>query len=164
MEAKREKTVKQIANQYRFLDIEDFEKHEIVKMFKDLYYESLETKEELNVTKERLRIAEAERNEMKNYFESKPKYSEYDPDWTGIDKIIYILKENQRAMSSKEIELALLEVDPSYQFAWRNSRIASATYISRGIRFNRLIKHKLEGTGYVYGLPEWFENNCVHKK
>jgi hypothetical protein len=157
---KKEKTNKEIAEKYRFSDIEKMGKPELLKKIKALHYECMDLAAQLDVRDSKILGLEKQIEGLKR---NKPKYSEYSPDLGGIEKVIYILKENARIMISKEIEEALLNLEPNLKILWENTRNNTSRYISRAIKAGRVIKHSI-GNGYAYALPEWFNDEALMQK
>ena len=158
----KNKKAKQIVDKYRFSEFRKLNEQDKNRAFEELYKlnkELLIDNEVLNG--ENLRLKKTEEKKV-----HKPDYSEYDPNWKGIEKVIYILKENGRVMLSKEIVLELLNVEPDLAQKWDSPYSATIKYISRGVSFGRIIQYnKIGSGGFTYALPEWFdENGALIKK
>lgn len=157
---KREKIItgKEIADKYRFEEVKNLEKDELLKVYKDLYKLCLDKMIALDVSEtkiERLNIELKGKNGTR-----KIKYEDYDPEWKGIEKVIYILRENNKVMLTSEIQKELLTVEPSLNQKWDKPYTATIKYISRGVKFGRIIQYSKNGNyGYTYALPEWFDEN-----
>lgn len=151
----KNKKAKQIADKYRFLEFRKLNEQEKNWAFEELYKlynESQLDCEALKAENTYLKKSKKEKN-------TKPIYSEYDPSWKGIEKVIYILKENGRIMLSKEIVLELLNIEPDLAQKWDSPYSATIKYISRGVRFGRIIQYnKIGSGGFTYALPEWFSD------
>lgn len=157
IEKEKAKKAKEIAEKYRFSDIEKLEKIELLKKIQALEVE-------VAVRDNKILKLEKQVEYYKGLWNNKPKYTEYNPDSGGIEKVIYILKENARIMLSNEIEEVLLDLEPDLKVHWENTRNNTSRYISRAVKAGRVIKHYI-GNGYTYGLPDWFdENNNLLKK
>lgn len=150
------KTAKEIALLFRFSETKKQSREEILVKYEGLYFTCLDLCALLLAKDERIKELERINRKYQSIADSKPKYSEYDPSWGGIEKVVYILKENAKALLSTEIETILLEIQPRLKEDWDNTRIASATYITRAVKAGRLMKYK-NGNKFVYGLPEWFD-------
>lgn len=152
-EDRKNKKAKQIADKYRFLEFRKLNEQEKNRAFEELYKLYSESKIDCEALK-------AENTHLKKFKEkknTKPTYSEYDPSWKGIEKVIYILKENGKIMLSKEIVLELLNIQPDLAQKWDNPYSATIKYISRGVSFGRIIQYtKIGSSGFTYALPEWF--------
>lgn len=150
-ENKKKKKAKEIAEKYRLSLLSDLDKRELLK-------ENTELKVQSEVKDAKIFELQKKVEYYKGLLNNKPKYSEYNPDFGGIEKVIYILKENARVMLSNQIEAALLELEPDLKLEWENTRINTSRYISRAVKAGRVVKHYI-GNGFTYGLPEWFEDD-----
>ncbi|MDP1802997.1 MAG: hypothetical protein Q8L81_16665 [Bacteroidota bacterium] len=151
-------TAKKIIEKYRFSELAKLSKDEILDKFKVLFNDSVE----MEVSFELLSIKYEEATKKITALEiaqnDKPKYQEFNSEWTGIEKVIYILKENAKALKSDQIENELLSIQPSLQFKWRVARTASLKYLTRAVNYGLIIKYKPHNH-FVYCLPEWFDSN-----
>lgn len=152
----KNKKAKQIADKFRFLEFRKLNEQEKNRAYEELYKLYCESQIDIEV----LRTENAHLKKSKEKKHTKPTYPEYDSTWKGIEKVIYILKENGRIMLSKEIVLELLNIEPDLAQKWDNPYSATIKYISRGVRFGRIIQYnKIGSGGFTYALPEWFNGD-----
>lgn len=155
---KNKKNFKEIIEEYKFSALRRLDKVQLEQAYKELYsfYKDLGIENEL---------LKNENEELRQKLEKTPKkvdYSNYNPNAKGIDKVIFILKQNSRLMLSTEIVRELLIVEPKLKQKWNNPYSAVIKYISRGVGFARIIQYmKIGSSGYTYGLPEWFDDGLL---
>jgi hypothetical protein len=106
-EPQKEKSVKRIIEKYRFIELDNMDKPQLISKFHELFSECKKLALERDIAVE---MNEINSRNKECGSEKKPeiKYLKYNPDWGGIEKVVYILKENGYAMNSKEIERELL--------------------------------------------------------
>jgi hypothetical protein len=151
-------TGKEIADKYRFETVRKLGHKEIIKVYEELYKLYSSALSKIDVLEAKL--------ESTTGLEStqKPTYTEYDANWKGIEKVIYILKENKRVMLSSEILMEISRIDTELVKQWDKPYPALVKYISRAVKVSRIIQTKLPTQGIYYGLPEWFDINGHLKK
>jgi hypothetical protein len=154
-------TGKEIADKYRFETVRKLGHKEIIKVYEELYKLYSSALSKIDVLEAKL---EGTSNTSGAESTKKPFYTDYDPNWKGIEKVIYILKENKRVMLSSEILMEISRIDAELIKQWDKPYPALVKYISRGVKFSRIIQTKLPTQGIFYGLPEWFDNNGILNK
>lgn len=157
-EKERVKKAKEIAEKYRFSEIAKLGKPELLQKFKEIYYECMDLAAQVDVWGSKSLELEKQIEYYKGLWNNKPKYTEYNPDLGGIEKVIYILKANARIMLSAEIEAVLLELEPDLKKVWEDTRTNTSRYISRAVKAGMVIKYPV-GNGCTYALPEWFDDD-----
>lgn len=151
------KKAKEIADKYRFSEFRKLSEREKDWTYEELYRLYLEAEIEIDLLEtENARLnKQLEENKIK-----KPSYNNYDSNWKGIEKVIYILRKNQKVMLSKEIMQELLNVQPDLIQKWDKPYPATIKYITRGVNFGRIIQYnKIGSGGFTYALPEWFDED-----
>ena len=160
----KQKKARVIAGKYRLSELLKLEKTQIIEILNEARDEI--TEKDIIIAKRDSTIAEQvfKLKEYERLLFNKDKYSEYDPEAGGIEKLIYILKENKRMMFSHEIESTILELQPKLKDEWKDTRGNTVRYITRAIKSGRVIKYYI-GNGYTYALPEWFDDdgNLIRK-
>ena len=77
----------------------------------------------------------------------------YNLNWHWIDKIIFVLKQTNRAMRSSEIITALQKQDITLR-SWINPQKSLSPHFTRALKYERIIGQKQKGqNGYIYSLP-----------
>lgn len=159
MEKKEEKpTGKQIAEKYRFAEVQKLDKQRLLIAYKELHKFCLEQIADIEVCEAKIDYLEKRIVEREKEISKENEIGIYNPKWMGIDKVIYILKKNSKVMLSSEIQNELLKIEPFLNQKWTNPYSAVITYLGRGVKFGRIIQYdKIGAFGYTYGLPEWFD-------
>ena len=152
---KNKKKAKDIVAKIRYSHLFSLEKSEIIALLKESETEKKLLQIDLSLRDNKISELESKIMDYKNGVYNKRKYSEYKVEWGGIEKVIYILKENNKLMFSNEIESAILELQPKLKLEWKDTRGNTLRYITRAIKDGRVIKYFI-GNGFTYALPEWF--------
>jgi len=160
---KKEKSGKEIVAKYQFSDLEKLSKEEIIVKFKRLYSQALEVADIADLKEEEVMELKSLIEHYKKIIDDKPKYLEYDPEWGGIEKVEYILKVNERIMTSNKIAKALLEIEPLLKLEWKYTLPPVVRYISRAVKAKKVMKY-YSGNGFAYGLPNWFDEDGSIKR
>lgn len=150
-------TGKQIAEKYRFSKVENLDRKQTLIAFKELHKLYSDRITEIEILEARIKYYEQRIIDFEKSQENK--ITQYDPKWFGVDKVIYILKKNSKVMLTSEIQTELLRLEPYLKQKWTNPYSAIIGYISRGIKFGRIVRSfKIGAFGYTYGLPEWTDD------
>lgn len=153
-EHQKEKALKRIVEKFRFIDLDNIELESLKSKFRELYQECKRLAIERDIAVETMQIYSLHKE--KKVDKPQIKYSQYNPDWGGIEKIAYILRENARLMKSEELIRELLQLEPSFGYTWGRIHNVGGRYIYRAVKFLLVVKYK-KGNRFVYGLPEWFD-------
>ncbi|HEY8936924.1 MAG TPA: hypothetical protein VIM65_16975 [Cyclobacteriaceae bacterium] len=103
---------------------------------------------------------------QKKYDTLKSKYpdiktTDYDLNWSWVNKIVFVLKKTDRPLQSSEIIDLLMPHEPGL----KSSRYRPQSFspnLGKAVKYKRVIAYKLGGTrGYYYVLPEWMHDQHV---
>ncbi len=102
--------------------------------------EMLELRKQLIELQQRLKVYEPERY-------APPDYMGYQKDWSGVRKIIFILKRNFQALTSSQIMQELLDLEPFYKMMWNDPANCVSSLLSRACKNNLIVKISTPGMG-----------------
>ena len=89
---------------------------------------------------------------------------EYNPKWSWVNKIVFVLKKTRRPMLSPEIIRLLVPHEPILQHS-SNRPQAFSVYLNKAVKYQRIAAYKRGGSrGYYYVLPEWMNEHGVLEK
>jgi hypothetical protein len=90
--------------------------------------------------------------------------SGYDVSWTWLNKLIFILKQANKPMQSKEILKLMDSADKSLKYFDDKQKVLSV-HLNKAVKYERIKHHKVRGSGgFFYCLPEWFEGEKLKTK
>lgn len=80
---------------------------------------------------------------------------EYNPNWSWVNKIVFVLKKIGRPLLSAEIIAFIHPHEPVLQSSYTPAQ-AFSPHIHKAVKYGRVLAYKLGGSrGYYYILPEW---------
>ncbi|MDI9340952.1 MAG: hypothetical protein QM534_10330 [Sediminibacterium sp.] len=149
-----------INEKYQLKKYEDFTKPQFIALIKELVNELKGYEKAINTFE---RGAEKNQTEILNLKKKLSlfygtddvleKYVGYNPEWTYIDKICFVMERHQNPITGKKIVELLLKIEPQLnkKLADPYNSITKAIYL--GIKLNRITKHNKTGNnGYSYIL------------
>ncbi len=151
-----------INEKYQLKKYENFTKPQFIALIKELVNELKGCEKEINTFEQ-----EAEKNQTEILNLKKKlslfygeddvleKYVGYNPEWTYIDKICFVMERHQKPITGKKIVELILRIEPQLhkKLVDPYNSITKAIYL--GIKLNRITKHyKTGNNGYSYILSE----------
>ena len=138
---------------YLLKDLKKLDKDELFEKMKELYYDN---KKQAN----KIFDLEAELNKYQNKIEKKNlkgseaiNYEGYDLKWVMAEKIVFILKRNNKPMSTKEIINELLMVEPRLNDLYSEREKTLSNFIYNTVKCGFIVRvDKSIGGGYNYAL------------
>ena len=89
-------------------------------------------------------------------------FSGYDKQWTLVEKLVFILKQNKTRMNFKEINNTFLKLEPELKDKWSDPNKSISQILHNACKFKVIDKVKIRGgIGWQYYLPEKFQNNIL---
>lgn len=138
---------------YLLKDLKKLDKDELFEKMKELYYDN---KKQAN----KIFDLEAELNKYQNQIVSKQSkesklinYDGYDLDWVMAEKIVFILRRNEKPMSTKQIINELLMIEPRLNDLYSEREKTLSNFIYNTVKCGFLVRaDKSIGGGYNYAL------------
>jgi hypothetical protein len=152
-ENKKDKNGPGIMEEIRFGELNKKEKFQLIQMIWDRDKKIKELTAELKVKSEELERRERQKKEA----DLKVSPLVYDPNATGIEKIIVILSSASKIMTSSQIKNIFRQWEPLRIMAWRKRLSAVEKYLSRAVKYQKIRKYHLPGGKFFYALPGWFD-------
>lgn len=140
---------------YLLKDFKELDKDELFDKCKELYYEI----ERLNNIVYELET-ELKKERKKNSKEKDTKnvrvdYIGYNKEWVMAEKIVFILKKNKQAMTTKEISVELLKLEPNFNNVYRDIVKSLSAFVHNTVKLGYIVRvDKSFGGGYKYGLKK----------
>jgi hypothetical protein len=138
---------------YLLKDLKKLDKEELFEKMKELYYDN---KKQAN----KILDLEEELNKYQNKFEKKNlkeckviNYDGYDLKWVMAKKIVFIIKRNNKLMSTKQIINELLMIEPRLNDLYSEREKTLSNFIYNTVKCGFLVRaDKSIGGGYNYAL------------
>ena len=138
---------------YLLKDLKKLDKEELFEKMKELYYDN---KKQAN----KIFDLEAELNKYQNQIVTKKSkesklinYDGYNLTWVMAEKIVFILKRNNKPMSTKEIIDELLMVEPRLNDLYSERKKTLSNFIYNTVKLGFIVRiGKSIGGGYNYAL------------
>lgn len=87
------------------------------------------------------------------------KESEYNKDWSWVNKIVFVLKKLDRPLLSTEIIAYITPREPVLQHSHTKAQTFSAN-LTKAVKYGRVKAYKLLGSrGYYYVLSQWLKDD-----
>lgn len=87
------------------------------------------------------------------------KESEYNKDWSWVNKIVFVLKKIDRPLLSTEIIAYITPREPVLQHSHTKAQTFSAN-LTKAVKYGRIKAYKLPGSrGYYYVLSQWLKDD-----
>jgi hypothetical protein len=149
-----------IMEEIRFAELNKMEKFQLIQMIWDRDKKIKELTAHLKLKSQELENRERQKKEA----DQKIAPLVYDPNATGIEKIVVILSSASRIMTSSQIKDIFRRWEPQRIRAWRKRLSAVEKYLSRAVKYQKVQRYRLPGGKFFYALPGWFENGILLKK
>jgi hypothetical protein len=78
---------------------------------------------------------------------SPPIYNGYRKDWSGIQKVMFILKRNYHGLTSAQVLKELISIDPNFIGFLRDPANCVSKWISRAYKNKVIVRASIPGTG-----------------
>lgn len=145
--ARNNQKARELAEKYQLKGLNSLNEHQLRQKCTDIFKELVKMEIKGDILARKLKIVEGTANTAEQF----NKYSGYNINWEGIEKVIFILKLNNRPMALKEIAAELLKIEPRLKQMWKDSLASVGSYIYRGVKSERITRGKrLGGSGYSY--------------
>ena len=82
---------------------------------------------------------------------------DYNPKWTWLQKGIYAIKYKGKGIPFRDIVNTILFFEPSLKEN-KHKVVSGVSVLGVKAQKNEIVSRCKEGSDYIYGLPEWFEN------
>lgn len=80
---------------------------------------------------------------------------EYNPNWSWLNKIVFVLKKLDRPLLSSEFIEFMMPYEPVLQYSRHKAQALSA-HLTKAVKYGRIRTYKLHGArGYYYVLAPW---------
>jgi hypothetical protein len=85
-------------------------------------------------------------------------YADYNPSWSMVTKMVYIIAKADKPLRSSELIPLLKVLEPSIVDKQESLEKYISAFLNTAMKHERLIPHKLKGVrGNFYCLPEWID-------
>jgi len=141
------------------------EKDQVINTSNPIESELELAKKELSNAYTVIRELISENTELKSRLKVQKEGEGYNPGWSWISKIVFIVAEAQKPLRSLEIISRLQLREPVLDKKNSKEQFVSA-FLTQATNYKRLIPFKLKGVrGNFYCLPEWLEeeNDLLHE-
>lgn len=139
---------------------EDWDREELIEFIEELKTENEELKhlhESVKEDKNVLATNLGENNERNNLVG-------YNKDWTWVSKMVFVLRQMNRPLKSKELLVLLEGVDDNIKFFADKTKTFSSL-LNKATKYQRVLEYKIRGVkGYFYVLPEWMEGEKLREE
>ena len=83
--------------------------------------------------------------------------AEYNKGWSWVNKIVFVLKKEDRPLLSSEIIDIVRPHEPGLEHSNSPAQSFSA-HLTKAVKYGRVIAYKLNGSrGFYYALPKWLD-------
>jgi hypothetical protein len=131
-------------------------KEEIIDKYIELKTKIAQSAKDIEFYRSALISALREHETLKNKYPDIDK-GEYNPNWSWVTKIVYILKKTQRPLLSSEmIELLVPHEEGLRESNYRPQ--AFSPHLGKAVKYHRVVAYKRGGErGNYYVLPDWID-------
>lgn len=136
---------------YLLKDLKKLDKDDLFEKVKQLYYENqkqsnkiLDLEAELAEVKSKVRQKEPKESKT-------PNYEGFNTQWVMAEKIVFILKQNKKPMTTKEIVNTLLSIEPKLNDAYSEKEKILSNFVYNTLKCGFIERiEKSIGGGYKY--------------
>jgi hypothetical protein len=138
---------------YLLKDLKNLDKDELFEKMKELYYDNKKQSNKIFDLEAKLNKYQ-NKIEKKNLKESKAiNYDGYNLAWVMAEKIVFILKQNNKPMSTKQIIVELLMREPRLNDLYSEREKTLSNFIYNTVKCGFIVRvDKSIGGGYKYAL------------
>lgn len=134
--------------------LQKLDKEEIIRQYQVLVALLDKLRRDLTDSKELLTHVVGENERLKIKIPA-IQQAEYDPKWSWINKIVFVLRKVKRPLLSSEIIDFIRPHELSLQYS-RTPAQALSPHIYKAVKYGRIIRYRIWGTrGFYYVLPAW---------
>jgi hypothetical protein len=139
---------------------EDWDREELIEFIEELKAENEELKHLQESEKEDKSVLVAGSGESTE----RNILSGYNKDWTWVSKMVFVLRQMNRPLKSKELLVYLEGVDDNIKFFADKTKTFSSL-LNKATKYQRVLEYKIRGVkGYFYILPEWMEGEKLREE
>ncbi len=141
---------------YIFKDLKKLDKEELFQKMKTLYYENEKLRNKIGDLEETISKYKEKQEKKKSKAKEIVIYDGYNNDWVMAEKIVFLLKQNKKPMTSFQIIDQLLILEPKLNEKYKDKIKSISNFIYNTLKLGFIIRcDKSMGGGYKYSLKNY---------